>query len=157
MPPRRPRWEMLVDFADNRCAGATEPVPPSGSLSHCMSSGSVCATIRRLVGTLCHVVGDIDTRHVQEYPQRLAFSGQIPRKRSGCIFTCGVLTEQRTETRIPGSPLAHRGPLRAHMTPPLQLAVQAVSKAIPASRCAANPFVVQMRWARQLCRSLCQC
>jgi hypothetical protein len=80
------------------------------------------------MGAFCPVMRGVDPWHIEEDPEQLAFALQARRKRPGVVRPCGVLTKQMPETHLPGSPLAHRGPLRAPMTPLLQLGVHAVSK-----------------------------
>jgi hypothetical protein len=47
------------------------------------------------VGPLRDVICGFDTPHIQEYPQGLAFSCQMPGTRPGFIFTGGVLPQER--------------------------------------------------------------
>jgi hypothetical protein len=105
----------------------TGRAPPSVALLPACSLAPFAPQHAASVGPLHDVVGGFDTRHVQEYPQRLACSCQTPRQRPGFLFTGGMLAQEMVETRIPGPPLPHRGPLCAHRTPPLHLGVHAVS------------------------------
>lgn len=105
----------------------TTPVPPSDSPSHYRSPGAVYATAPQSVGAPSSFIGGFSAWDVEKCPQRLPFPLQPPGKRPGLVLPCGVLTEQMTETRLPGLQLANRGPLRTHMTQPLQLGAHAVS------------------------------
>jgi hypothetical protein len=89
---------------------------------------------------LRRVVRGVDTRHIQEYPPRLAVTSQPPRKRPRFSLTGGVLTEQMPETCLPSPPLPHRGALRAPRTQPLQRAGHTLSKT-------SHPYLHMLRQA----------
>jgi len=71
---------------------------------------------------------------IQKPPQRLPFSVSTPRSRPGFLLTCGVLTEQMTETCIPGPPLPNYWALRAPMTQPLQAKYAGLLSKLPSNR-----------------------
>ena len=96
------------------------PAPPSDCLFRCMFLGCVCAAEHQSVSAIRDGLRCFHILDIQKPPQRLPFSVSTPRSRPGFLLTCGVLTEQMTETCIPGPPLPNYWALRAPMTQPLQ-------------------------------------
>ena len=105
--------------------------PPRAGPARCLALDPACATRRRIGGRAPRGSSALPPRDGAKHPQRLPLPRQPSGPCPGVVLPGRGLLDQRAEARLPGPPLATRGPGRAQGPQPWERCVPSATQARP--------------------------